>query len=146
MENLHEQIEEVDEYNRLLESVLEELCKELDLDPQELKEDPTSLQLMYDTMLNSGGGGAAIQGGLPATILMISFIAGIVGAAGMSMPDVGKVLRSLPKQALVGLLGKLKGFIVKVKSGKKLTPDEKAQARDTLASALKEKGYATRSA
>jgi len=142
MENLHEQIEEVDEYNRLLESVLEELCKELYLDPQELKEDPTSLQLMYDTMLNSGGGGAAIQGGLPATILMISFIAGIVGAAGMSMPG----LRALPKQALVGLLGKLKGFIVKVKSGKKLTPDEKAQARDTLASALKEKGYATRSA
>lgn len=129
-------VKEAREHNRFLESVLEELCEELHLDPQELREDPTTLQSMYDTMLYSGGAGHAIQGGLPATILLISFIASAVGAFAMDMPG----LRALPKQALVGLLGKLKRFIVKVKSGKKLTPDEKAQARDILASASKRKG------
>jgi len=39
MENLHEQIEEVDEYNHLLETVLIQLCEELEIDPDELVED-----------------------------------------------------------------------------------------------------------
>jgi len=39
MENLHEQVQEVEEYNRFLETVLIQLCEELDIDPQELVED-----------------------------------------------------------------------------------------------------------
>lgn len=132
--NIREQTEEVREYTLFLESVLEELCEELNLDPQELKEDPSTLNNLY-TMMSSSGGGHAIPGGLSAAITLIGVIASLVGAAGMSLPG----LRALPKQALVGLLGKLKRFIVKVKSGKKLTTDEKEQARNTLASALKGK-------
>jgi len=43
MENLHEQIEEVDEYNHLLETVLIQLCEELEIDPDELMEMPMTV-------------------------------------------------------------------------------------------------------
>ena len=39
MDNLHEQMDEIREYNELLETVLLALCEELDLDPQALVED-----------------------------------------------------------------------------------------------------------
>ena len=38
MDNLHEQMDEIREYNELLETVLLALCEELDLDPQALVE------------------------------------------------------------------------------------------------------------
>ena len=43
MEPLHEQVQETEEYNRFLETVLIQLCEELDLDPDELVEDAMTM-------------------------------------------------------------------------------------------------------
>jgi len=43
MEPLHEQVQETEEYNHLLETVLIQLCEELDLDPDELVEDAMTM-------------------------------------------------------------------------------------------------------
>jgi len=48
MENLHEQMDEIREYNELLETVLLALCEELDLDPQALVENAQLHEYRYD--------------------------------------------------------------------------------------------------
>jgi hypothetical protein len=48
MDNLHEQMDEIREYNELLETVLLALCEELDLDPQALLEDLQTPERDYE--------------------------------------------------------------------------------------------------